>query len=45
MAGDSEQIGADEIEKLLAQQQQTKQSEAAPSAVRYCAFKRVGSRL
>ncbi len=33
MAGDSEQIGADEIEKLLAQQQ-SKPSEAPPSAVR-----------
>ncbi len=35
MAGDSEQIGADEIEKLLSQQQQQiKQSETAPAAIR-----------
>ena len=35
MAGDSEQIGADEIEKLLSQQQQQhKPSETAPSTVR-----------
>jgi flagellar motor switch protein FliN len=36
MAGDSEQIGADEIEKLLSQQQQqSKPSETAPAAARF----------